>query len=448
MFKDFEQNQCHTPDEPSAAYLQAWYQTVAASSYKVGFYGNSFSQTNQFPKAFCAAAGAVPGMVSQVTLSASEPEPNFNSAIGTTGPGTAPAWAATTPSCAPAGATQIWQYGEVGSQVGNIADIDEFRPGMPGLVAPNGSITSSQSGSVPDRNLVSDGGFNGSSVGWHNGASTNYVVYPSGSGGTTSFEGSGYLATNTTSGAGGVYQDIPAAISAGQTFCASMELTTGDGGSGATGALVLWLTGGLSNENGMRVASNLPGGSTWTQEQTCVMATTAHTALRVQLYPAAGGPSVAIDDVSVTPDLAVNGGFNNVDGSWRQTLNSNSFRFTGQAGWLPYEGAGFMAVNASATNGSIFEDLPTNIVAGDTYCASAELTGPDSTTAGGALVIWLLGLSAPESGLTVANNLPGPGNWKLVKTCVQATAGHSVIRIQVYPNPGGPTVGVDAVSVL
>jgi Domain of unknown function (DUF1906) len=446
LFKDFEQTQC--PGEPSAAYVQSWYQTVAATSYRVGFYGNSFSQTNQFPQAFCAAVGAVPGLISQVTLSASEPEPNFNSAIGTTGPASAPAWAADTPSCAPAATTTVWQYGEVGSQVGNIADIDEVRPGTPGLVAPDGSITRSASGSVPDRNLVSDGGFNGSAVGWHNSPSTNYVVYPSGSAGTTAFEGSGYLATNSSIGSGGVYQDIPASVSPGQTFCASMELTTGDGSVGATGALVLWLTGGLSNESSMRVASNLPGGSVWTREQTCVMATTAHTAIRVQLYPAAGGPTIALDDVSVTPDRAVNGGFNSPGGTWTQTTNSNSFRFQGQGGAVAYEGAGFMAVNASASNGSVFEDVPTNIIPGDTFCASAELTSADATGAGGALVVWLLGVNAPEASLHVTNNLSGNGAWTTSQACVQATAAHSVIRVQFYPNAGGPTVGIDAVSLL
>ncbi len=85
-----------------------------------------------------------------------------------------------------------------------------FVPDAPGLVAPDGSITRSASGSVPDRNLVSDGGFNGSDVGWRNSPSTNFVVYPSGAGGTPAYEGSGYIATNTSVANGGVYQDIPA----------------------------------------------------------------------------------------------------------------------------------------------------------------------------------------------------------------------------------------------
>ena len=92
---------------------------------------------------------------------------------------------------------------------------------------------------MPDRNLVSDGGFNGSDVG---GASTRAPTSPStrpAPGGATAFEGSGYLATNTSATGGSVYQDIPTSITPGQTFCASMELTTADsvsGGGGCVGA--------------------------------------------------------------------------------------------------------------------------------------------------------------------------------------------------------------------
>ncbi len=43
-----------------------------------------------------------------------------------------------------------------------------------------------------------------------------------------------------------------------------------------------------------------------------------------------------------------------------------------------------MAVNASASNGSVFEDIPTNVIPGDTFCASAELTTADTAGGGGA----------------------------------------------------------------
>ena len=141
LFKDMEQTGTCV-GEPTAAYVSAWYQSVQGSGYSVGFYGNSFSQNNAFPKAYCGAAAAIPGFSANVTLDSSEPEPNFNPPQNSTGPTTAPAWVPTRPSCAPLSATTIWQYGEPGSQVGDIADIDEVVPNTKGLLAPDGSVTS------------------------------------------------------------------------------------------------------------------------------------------------------------------------------------------------------------------------------------------------------------------------------------------------------------------
>jgi hypothetical protein len=388
-------------------------------------------------------------MIAHVTLSASEPEPNFNSLSGATGPATAPPWAADTPSCAPAGTTTVWQYGEVGQQAGNIADIDEFRPGMPGLVSPDGSITASDSGSVPERNLVSDSGFNGSAVGWQFGPSTNFAVYPSGTGGANAFEGSGYLATNTSATYGGIFQDIPTAITRGQTFCASMELTTAGSSNGGSGVLALWLLGTTPADSSSRQALNLPGNSTWTQEQTCVVANGTHNTIRVQFYPPVNGPTIAVDDVSVTPDRAVNGGFNGAQGTWNAFPGTNFVRYlTGAGGSAAYEGTNYMAMNTNTAGGSVYQDIPTNIIAGNTFCATAQLTSADSTGAGGALQVWLLGISPQDDAFMTVSNLPGHGVWASIKVCVQATSAHSTIRVQFYPTVGGPTVGMDVVSVL
>lgn len=448
LYKDFEQTQC--AGEPSAAYVQSWYQTVASSTYKVGFYGNAFNPNNQFPTAFCAAAAAVPGLVAHVSLSASEPEPNFNSAIGTTGPANAPAWAADTPSCAPAATTSVWQYGEVGSQAGNIADIDEVRPGAPGLVAPDGSITQSASGSVPDRNLVSDGGFNGSAVGWHVTPSTNAVVLNSGDAGVSSFEGSGYMATNASAAGGSLYQDIPTAIATNQTFCASTELTSVEAAGGG-GTFAIWLIGGASTESSIKDVRNLPSGSDWQLAQVCVMASTPHNSIRVQFYPTVGAPSVGLDDLSVTPDRAVNGGFDGPGGAWTHFPVSNAIRFaSGAAGTTAFEGSGYLAANASSVGGSIFQDIPTNVIVGDRFCVSVELSSMNdsSVPAGGTLALWLLGGTSNENGLHDVTNLAGNGTWTNVQACVQATVAHSTIRVQFYPIVGGSTVAIDAVSVL
>jgi hypothetical protein len=139
LFKDIEQiGSCTT--EPTATFLTSWYDAVRHSGYRVGFYGNSYRQFYNFPRAYCAAAARDPAFVRNVTLDDNEPEPQLGADRNTIGPHNAPPFAPFTPHCAPDAATAIWQYGEsvVG---GNDTDVDQARPGAHGLIAPNGGVS-------------------------------------------------------------------------------------------------------------------------------------------------------------------------------------------------------------------------------------------------------------------------------------------------------------------
>ena len=111
--------------------------------------------------------------------------------------------------------------------------------------------------------------------------------------------GSRYAAFNTTISGGGIYQDIPASINAGDTFCASTFVRAQKGGT-ASGSFALWLIGGASNENGVQAYGNLATLDKWTPLSTCVTATTGHSAIRVQFYPTPNGGTTDADDVSIT----------------------------------------------------------------------------------------------------------------------------------------------------
>ena len=121
---------------------------------------------------------------------------------------------------------------------------------------------------------------------------TNFTTYASGAN-TQAYEGNDYGATNTGTPGGSIYQDIPASISAGQSYCASMEAVTDGTATGGGGVLSLWLLGGGGNENSTFSFSNLPGGDSWTPGSTCMTATTSHTSVEVQFYPDVNGPTVA-----------------------------------------------------------------------------------------------------------------------------------------------------------
>ena len=140
LFKDVEEvTGCH--GELTAAYLRAWYRVASRSEYRAGFYGNSTTQSYDFPRAYCQAVRADPAFAS-VMLAQDEPEPALGAARGTIGPRNAPRFAPNRPSCVPRAAVRIWQYGESVSSA-NVTDVDEIRPGTPGLLLPDGSASRS-----------------------------------------------------------------------------------------------------------------------------------------------------------------------------------------------------------------------------------------------------------------------------------------------------------------
>lgn len=138
LFKDIEQiGTCK--GELSAAYLDAWYRALSGSRYRAGFYGNTYRQSYDFPRAYCKMNHIDPA-TRHIPLADDEPEPAISAPRRTTGPADAPAFAPDTPSCAPARATKIWQYGESTSSA-NSTDIDEVQPDTPGLLDPRGATT-------------------------------------------------------------------------------------------------------------------------------------------------------------------------------------------------------------------------------------------------------------------------------------------------------------------
>jgi surface antigen len=163
-----------------------------------------------------------------------------------------------------------------------------------------GGTTGGGDRTQPD--LASNGGFENGWGPWsaYPGTSTNWVDYQSGQvSGESARSGLHYGATNTSSGGGGIYEDVAVSTSPGQVVCASAWVRNQYPSSGGSGQFVVWLLGGSYNENGVASFSGLGNGSNWRQLQTCVSASTPHSVLRIQLYPQVGGPTVDIDDVDV-----------------------------------------------------------------------------------------------------------------------------------------------------
>jgi hypothetical protein len=259
--------------------------------------------------------------------------------------------------------------------------------------------------------------------------------------------GSRYGATNTGSGGGGIYQDVPLNTTAGQLICGSAWVRNEGDGTTASGQFVLWLTGDTTHESGAVDYGHLGQGSDWTEVQTCVEATGDHNNLRIQFYPRPGSNTVEIDDVDVHESLAANGGFEVGGGQpWHPYPNTHS-NFSDYQG-AALSGSHYGATNTASGGGGIYQDVSLNTTAGQLICGSAWLRNEgNGTTASGKFVLWLTGETTHESGSVGYGGLGNGSHWTEVQTCVEATRNHNNLRIQFYPTPGSNTVEIDDVDV-
>jgi hypothetical protein len=141
------------------------------------------------------------------------------------------------------------------------------------------------------RNLAQNSSFGVGTQGWTATPSTNFVTYPNGQ------SGARFAATNTTVSGGGFYQDIAINTVPYQTFCATAEVRTAGGGTGAGGSLAIWQLGGSYNDEESVHFNSLSG--SWRPVRACAVATTSHTVLRVQIYVNPNSPTLDVDDVDI-----------------------------------------------------------------------------------------------------------------------------------------------------
>jgi hypothetical protein len=167
-----------------------------------------------------------------------------------------------------------------------------------------------------DMSMAANGGFEAGAGAWAPYPGTDTLYSPFASGATSAHTGAEFGATSTTDTDGGVYQDIAASTSAGQTVCGSAWVQTETPASGASGSFALFALGGSATDAGGANFSGLGNGDDWAQAHTCTEATGAHSLVRVQFYPTPNGPTLAMDDVNVDESLAANGGFENGPGGW------------------------------------------------------------------------------------------------------------------------------------
>ena len=103
--------------------------------------------------------------------------------------------------------------------------------------------------------------------------------------------GGAFAATNTSSDAGSIYQDIALSTSPGETVCGSAWVRTQVPDTGASGSFALFLLGNTATDSGSAQFGGLTfGNDAWTQVHGCVEATGSHTTAARPALPHPGRP--------------------------------------------------------------------------------------------------------------------------------------------------------------
>ena len=159
---------------------------------------------------------------------------------------------------------------------------------------------------------------------------------------------------------------------------------------------------------------------------------------------------IHIKDVSSQArNLVANGGFESGTSGWdRRGATTNWAVYSN--GQVPGESARsarhYLATNTSS--GSVSYDIQMSTPVPGTYCGNAWVrTQKPGTGAAGSFVLWLLGGSYNEQGVTTFTNLGNGTNWREVSTCVTSTTPHSTMRVEFYPTANGQTLEIDDIDV-
>ena len=301
------------------------------------------------------------------------------------------------------------------------------------------------------QSFVENGGFDHRvGTGWHPTRHSWLAIESAGSLDTMPFGGDGFAVTNTTSPSGGIYQDTPLSIRAGDTLCADAEVVTAGARPGARGKMALWLLGRSKAQTSYVAFGRLAAKSHWTAVSTCVTATRAHSSFRIQFYDARKAPALAIDAVDVHQSFVENGGFNNHGSARWHTVGRTWFESEaeGKLSTNAYKGTEFGATRTLVRGGGIYQGVSLRIKAGESLCADAQVvTAAAKPGAEGVMALSLLGKSPSQASLVSFGPLPAKGRWTPVSTCVTSAGTHSGFKIQFYDVPGTPTLGIDAVDV-
>lgn len=305
-----------------------------------------------------------------------------------------------------------------------------------------------------ERNLLTGGSFENNAPGWTafvpsgTGVVVNMVDYNTAAGAPAAAQdGSWYLAANTNTGGGGVYQDVPVSAAAGASY-AGMAWLSAQSGT-ATGRLCLWGIGSSGSTSNCRSYSVTAG--TYTPIQVVYEATASIGKVRFQLYPDANGGTTDMDTASLVQNLLQAGSFENSTVGWTKFVPSGSgvvvnlARYNTAAGApaTAQDGTWYLATNTNTGGGGVYQDVPVGALTTGSYVGTAWLAAQNGT-ATGKLCLWGIGSSASTSN---CRSYSVTGSYTPIQVVYNTTASIATMRFQLYPDANGGTTDLDSASL-
>jgi hypothetical protein len=320
------------------------------------------------------------------------------------------------------------------------------------VTATSGTIELENPSVLPS--LVESSSFEGSSTGWAklvpSGATVNMALYNTADGApAAAHDGSGYLATNTNTAGGGVYQEIELAYSS--SYLATAWLSSQSGS--ATGQLCL--VGALGATNPQNCIPYSVSAGTYTPVQLVWDNTADDSFVKFEILPSANGGTTDIDTVSLVQNQLASGSFEGTYAGWSKwiptgaTVNMALYNTADGAPATAHDGDGYLAFNSNPAGGGVAAEAPWSDTEGAAYVATAWLSS-QSGTATGSLCLWGLGTADTDScqPYTVT-----AGTYSEVQVVYDIPADstsaneYNVSNLEVQLDAGAGTTDMDTVSL-
>jgi hypothetical protein len=294
-----------------------------------------------------------------------------------------------------------------------------------------------------EANLARSPSFEGGSVSnWQMSAAGAALTSVDGTGTSlTAREGRSYAAAPGTGGS--VFQDIPRTINAGQPYTASIWVRSSNPSVPYSGELALWGLGGAGAEVG---STTFSVGSEWTLVTASLNPASTHTLLRIEVYENTTTADLHLDAIQVTGNLARSPSFEGGSVSnWQMSAAGAALTSVDGTGTSLTAREGRSYAAAPGTGGSVFQDIPRTINAGQPYTASIWVRSSNpSVPYSGELALWGLGGAGAEVGSTTFSV---GSEWTLVTASLNPASTHTLLRIEVYENTTTADLHLDAIQV-